>query len=128
MPMMVMAQWDVIEVPTAPQLQSSKEAFDVVEQMPSFPGGMSALQSYLATHTVYPENAAANGVQGRVIVQIVVEKTGKISDVWVVRSVHPLLDYEAMRVVRGMPRWNPGMQNGKPVPVKYTVPIAFKLS
>lgn len=101
--------------------------YDVVEQMPSFPGGQGALMSFLASHIVYPTVAQENGVQGRVVVGFVVEKNGSISLVNVVRSVDPALDKEAMRVVRAMPKWRPGMQNGEYVRVKYTVPIVFRL-
>ena len=101
--------------------------FDVVEQMPSFPGGMGALMSWLSQNIKYPVIAAENGVQGRVIVQFVVEKDGSITDVKVAKSVDPSLDKEAARVVSAMPKWTPGKQNGSAVRVKYTVPVTFKL-
>ena len=103
------------------------KVFDVVEQMPSFPGGQAALMQYLASNIKYPVVAEENGVQGRVIVQFVVGKDGSISQVKVVKSVDPSLDKEAARVVSSMPKWVPGKQNGQAVNVKYTVPVTFKL-
>ena len=100
---------------------------DVVEVMPSFPGGQSALMQYLNSNIKYPVVAQENGVQGRVVVSFVVEKDGSITDVRVVRSVDPSLDREAMRVVKSMPHWIPGKQNGSAVRVKYNVPVSFKL-
>ena len=104
-----------------------EKVFDVVEQMPQFPGGDAALFEYLSSHIKYPTIAEENGVQGRVIVTFVVERDGSITDVQVVKSVDPSLDKEASRVVKGMPRWIPGKQNGAPVRVKYTVPVTFRL-
>ena len=99
-----------------------QEIFDVVEKMPEFPGGNAALMSYLAKNIKYPTIAQENGTQGRVIVQFVVNKDGSIA-----RSVDPYLDKEALRVINSMPKWNPGMQRNKPVRVKYTVPVMFRL-
>ena len=101
--------------------------FTVVEQMPLFPGGDAALMAYLRDNIHYPTVAAENGVQGRVVVGFVVERDGSITDVNVLRSVDPSLDREAMRVVKGMPRWTPGKQNGSAVRVKYQVPVTFRL-
>ena len=101
--------------------------FDVVEQMPSFPGGPQALFEYLSKHIKYPVVAEENGVQGRVIVTFVVERDGSVTDVRVAKSVDASLDKEAVRVVSGMPRWIPGKQNGSAVRVKYTVPVTFRL-
>ena len=101
--------------------------FDVVEQMPQFPGGPAALMEFLSKNIKYPEEAYKNGIQGRVIVTFTVNKDGSISEAKVVKSVDPQLDEEALRVAYSMPNWNPGMQNGEPVNVKYTVPITFKL-
>ena len=92
-----------------------------------FPGGDAALMSYLANNIHYPTVAAENGVQGRVVVGFVVERDGSITDVSVLRGVDPSLDREAMRVVKSMPRWTPGKQNGSAVRVKYQVPVAFRL-
>ncbi len=110
-----------------PKPEVENKVFDVVEQMPSFPGGPSALMKYLSENTRYPVVAQENGVQGRVVVSFVVEKDGHITDVKVVRSVDPSLDKEAARVVKSMPSWIPGKQNGSAVRVKYNVPVSFKL-
>jgi len=101
--------------------------FEVVENMPDFPGGQAALMQYLAKNIKYPTIAQENGTQGRVIVQFVVNKDGSIVDAKVVRSVDPYLDKEALRVINTMPKWKPGMQRGKPVRVKFTVPVMFRL-
>lgn len=111
-----------------PQPVNSTRVYDVVEQMPSFPGGISGLMTYLNQNTRYPAVAQENGVQGRVVVSFVVGKDGHISDVTVLRSVDPSLDKEAIRVVRNMPRWTPGKQGGKPVRVRYNVPVSFRLN
>ena len=116
-----------IAAPEPPKPVEENKVFDVVEQMPSFPGGMGALMSWLSQNIKYPVIAAENGVQGRVIVQFVVEKDGSITDVKVAKSVDPSLDKEAARVVGSMPHWIPGKQNGSAVRVKYTVPVTFKL-
>ena len=113
--------------PPAPKPEVATKVFDVVEEMPSFPGGNGALMSYLSSNVKYPVVAQENGVQGRVIVSFVVERDGSISDVKVARSVDPSLDREAQRVVKSMPRWTPGKQNGQTVRVKYTVPVVFRL-
>ena len=106
---------------------TSGKPFDVVEQMPQFPGGPAALMEFLSKNVKYPQEAYKNGIQGRVIVTFVINKDGSISDAKVVKSVDPQLDEEALRVVHSMPNWIPGRQNGEPVNVKYTVPITFKL-
>ena len=113
--------------PPAPKPEVSNKVFDVVEEMPSFPGGQAALMSFLSSNIKYPVVAQENGVQGRVIVGFVVERDGSITDVKVMRSVDPSLDREAQRVVKAMPRWKPGKQNGSAVRVKYTVPVTFRL-
>lgn len=113
--------------PPAPKPEVATKVFDVVEEMPSFPGGNAALMSYLNSNTKYPVVAQENGVQGRVIISFVVERDGSISDVKVARSVDPSLDREAQRVVKSIPRWTPGKQNGQTVRVKYTVPVVFRL-
>ncbi len=117
---------EVIAQPEPPKEEETK-VFDVVEQMPSFPGGPSALMQYLSSNIKYPVVAEENGVQGRVIVTFVVEKDGSITDVRVVKGVDPSLDKEAQRVVKSMPKWIPGKQNGAAVRVKYTVPVTFRL-
>ena len=113
--------------PPAPKPEVSNKVFDVVEEMPSFPGGQGALMAFLSSNIKYPVVAQENGVQGRVIVGFVVERDGSITDVKIMRSVDPSLDREAQRVVKAMPKWKPGKQNGSAVRVKYTVPVVFRL-
>ena len=117
---------DLKQVVTQAEPEPEK-IFDMVEQMPTFPGGNAELMSFLAKNIKYPTIAQENGTQGRVIVQFVVEKDGSIADARVARGVDPYLDKEALRVIKSMPHWIPGKQNGKPVRVKYTVPVMFKL-
>lgn len=111
-----------------PQPVNRNSVYDVVEQMPSFPGGISGLRTYLNQNIRYPAEAQENCVQGRVVVSFVVGKDGHISDVTVLRSVDPSLDKEAVRVIRNMPRWTPGKQGGEPVRVRYNVPVSFRLN
>lgn len=118
---------DVIAEPEPPKHEEENKVFDIVEQQPLFPGGSAALVKYLSENTKYPVVAQENGVQGRVTVQFVVEKDGSISDVHVLRGVDPSLDKEAVRVVKSMPRWTPGKQNGITVRVNYRVPVLFRL-
>jgi len=103
------------------------DVFDVVEEMPQYPGGPQALFKFLSENVKYPAEAEKAGIQGRVIATFVVEKDGSISQPTVVKSVNPLLDAEAIRVISAMPNWIPGKQNGKVVRVKYTVPLSFNL-
>ena len=117
---------EVIAQPEPPKEEETK-VFDVVEQMPSFPGGPSALMQFLSSNIKYPVVAEENGVQGRVVCTFVVERDGSITDVRVIKSVDPSLDKEAVRVVKSMPKWIPGKQNGSAVRVKYTVPVTFRL-
>lgn len=118
---------DVIAEPEPPKHEEENKVFDIVEQQPLFPGGPAALMKYLSENTKYPVVAQENGVQGRVTVQFVVEKDGSISDVHVLRGVDPSLDKEAVRVVKSMPRWTPGKQNGITVRAHYRVPVLFRL-
>lgn len=115
----------VVAVPT--DSVAKDEVFMVAEQMPEFPGGMKELLKFLQDNLKYPESAMKNNLQGRVIVQFVVEKDGTPTEFNVVRAVNPDLDAEALRVLKTMPKWKPGMQRGEAVRVKYTVPVAFKL-
>lgn len=115
-----------IAQPEPPKVEENK-VFTTVEQMPSFPGGDAALMQWLSNNVRYPAVAEENGIQGRVIVSFVVEKNGSITDVQVVRGKDPSLDREAVRVVKAMPNWVPGKQNGQAVRVKYNVPITFRL-
>ncbi len=101
------------------------KVYDMVEKMPSFPGGSEALKEYLKKNTRYPNPDAC--IQGRVVVVFVVDEKGNLSDVKVARSVEPSLDAEAVRVVKSMPRWNPGIEKGKAVKVRYTLPVTFRL-
>lgn len=110
-----------------PPKEEENKVFDVVEEQPSFPGGQGALMQWLRDNIKYPVIAAENGIEGRVIVQFVVSKSGSISNVAVVRGVDPSLDKEAVRVVSNMPNWTPGKQNGTTVNVRYTLPVTFKL-
>ena len=103
------------------------DVFDVVEEMPQYPGGPQELFKFLSENVQYPAEAEKAGIQGRVILTFVVEKDGSISKPTVVKSVDPLLDAEAVRVISAMPNWKPGKQNGKVVRVKYTVPLSFNL-
>ena len=115
-----------VEVPV--EEEEEEVVFVIVEKMPEFPGGQQALFKYLSENVKYPVIAQENGIQGRVICQFVVNKDGSIVDVEVVRSGgDPSLDKEAVRVIKTMPKWKPGKQRGKPVRVKYTVPVNFKL-
>ena len=102
-------------------------AFAVVEDKPVFPGGDAALMKFIADNTKYPEIAKENGIQGRVFIQFVIDKTGRVTKVQVAKGVDPYLDAEAKRVVAMLPNWSPGKQRGKAVPVTFVVPINFKL-
>lgn len=110
------------------QTKKNDMVFDVVEVMPQYPGGQIAMLKYIMENIKYPEQAIKEGIQGRVTVRFIVEKDGSISDVRPVLSVHPLLNKEAVRVVESMPKWTPATQNGKPVRVRYNVPVMFKLN
>ena len=105
---------------------AGEDFYQVVEEMPQFPGGVKALMDYLKTNVKYPEAAKAAKIEGRVTTSFIVGEDGVIRDVKVLRSVSPELDAEAIRVMSSMPKWEPGKQDGKPVPVRYTVPINFK--
>ena len=107
--------------------ETKNEVFMVVEQMPEFPGGDIALLNFIRQQVKYPAESMEKNEQGRVICQFVVDKIGNIRDIEVLRGISPLLDQEAMRVLKAMPRWKPGMQKGVPVDVRYTVPIRFSL-
>jgi periplasmic protein TonB len=105
--------------------EDENEVYGFVDQMPEFPGGEKALRKWITTNLKYPKIAADKGIKGKVYVNFVVEKDGSISNAHVVNSVHPLLDKEALRVINSLPRWNIGLQGGKPVRVSYTIPINF---
>ena len=117
----------VVEKPVEKPVEKTEEVFQSVEQMPQFPGGEVALMKFLQSHINYPPMAAENGVQGRVVVQFVVDKTGRVGEVIIARSVDKDLDKEAVRVCKSLPKFTPGRQNGQPVSVWYTLPVTFKL-
>ena len=116
----------VVEPKVEPEAKP-EVVFKSVEQMPQFPGGEAALMKYLASHINYPIMAAENNIQGRVVVQFVIDKTGRVGEVTLVRSVDKDLDNEAIRVCKSLPKFTPGRQNGQPVSVWYTLPVTFKL-
>ena len=117
----------VVEKPVEKPKEAVAQVFHSVEQMPQFPGGEAALMKFLQSHINYPPMAVENGVQGRVVVQFVVDKTGKVGEVVVVRNVDKDLDKEAVRVCKSLPKFTPGRQNGQAVAVWYTLPVTFKL-
>ena len=110
-----------------PKKNTDREVFDVVEQMPEYPGGLVELMKYISMNVHYPEAAMKTGTQGRVVVQFIIEEDGTVSDARVVQRVSDELDAEALRVVSAMPKWTPGRQKGQPVRVKYTMPVTFRL-
>ena len=122
-----------VEAYVAPVMKQEEESdeerqiFMVVESMPEFPGGESALYKYLAENIKYPQMAKESGIQGRVFVTFVVERDGSVTDVRVLRGIGGGCDEEAIRVVKGMPKWSPGKQRGKPVRVQYNLPVKFTL-
>ena len=117
----------IVEKPVETPKEVKQEIFTAVEQMPQFPGGDAALMKYLSSHINYPPMAAENNVQGKVILQFVVGTDGRVGEVKIARSVDKDLDKEAMRVVKSLPKFIPGRQNGQAVPVWYTLPVSFKL-
>lgn len=117
--------YDVVTVEPEPE---EEEIFMVVEDQPEFPGGTAALLEYLRKNIKYPAICRENNIQGRVLVTFIVNKDGAIVEPEVVKSVNPSLDKEALRVISQMPNWKPGSQRGKPVRVKYTVPVNFRLN
>lgn len=119
-------QNNIVEHETTSENYDDK-VFDVVEQFPSFPGGNGKLSEFLSQNVRYPVVAAENGIEGRVIVRFIVERDGSVSNVEVAKGAEASLDKEAVRVVKMMPKWNPGKQNGKAVRVNFNVPISFKL-
>ena len=111
----------------APEVEE-EEVYIIVEQMPGFPGGEEALLKYISDHMEYPTMAIERGIEGRVTVRFVVNKDGYVENVEVIRGVHELLDKEAVRVIKSLPRWNPGKQNGVAVAVYYNIPVNFTLN
>ncbi|MFC0876523.1 energy transducer TonB [Saccharicrinis sp. FJH2] len=119
---------DFVDINTEDEEIDENVVFQIVEKMPSFPGGEAAMMKFLSDNIKYPTIAQENGIQGRVYVNFVVSKTGEISNIKVVRGVDPALDQEAIRVVKSMPKWEPGEQRGKPVNVSFMLPINFVLN
>ena len=117
---------DLKQVVTQAEPEPEK-VFDMVEQMPQFPGGQAEMMQFISKNMKYPTIAQENGTQGRVTCQFVVGADGRVRDVNVLRGVDPYLDKEAVRVIMSMPKWIPGKQNGKAVSVKYTIPVVFRL-
>ena len=111
----------------AKETSDPSRVFDVVEEMPKFPGGDEGMMQFLNSEVKYPEEASKKGKQGRVVVTFIVNEDGSISESKVVKSVDPELDAEAIRVVNAMPKWTPGKQNGHVVRVKFTIPVTFRL-
>jgi len=107
--------------------EESEEPFIIVEQMPEFPGGQSELLKFISSRLIYPQYAVENGIQGTVYLRFVIDKFGAVGDVTVLRKLHPLLDEEAIKVIRQMPRWKPGRQGGREIAVSYTLPVRFAL-
>ena len=118
----VLAQKTVVS-----QKDQKEEPFNVVEDMPAFPGGMEAMIQFLSSNIQYPADAQKQKVDGRVLVNFVVEKDGSITEVKVIKPAFPSLDAEAIRVVKAMPKWKPGYQKGQAVRVQFTMPINFSL-
>ena len=114
------------DAPEAVVPDGDDKVYDIVEQQPEFPGGSSAMAKWLGDNIKYPAEAAKKGIEGRVIVQFVVGSDGTVGNVNIMRGVDPLLDKEAVRVINAMPKWTPGKQDGKPVAVKYTIPVTFR--
>ena len=112
---------------SAPKKVFKGKVYDLVDEMPSFPGGLEELYKWIDNNVQYPAVARENGIEGRVILKFIVEKDGSLSDSTVIRSVHPIVDREALRLVGQMPKWNPGKRAGVPVRVRYCLPIKFKL-
>lgn len=128
LPQPIIEYSDLPEPPPEKKKTDADEVFVVVEEQPQFPGGIEAMMQFLKENIHYPKEAHEKGIQGRVIVNFVIMKDGSIDTVNVVRGVDPLLDAEAVRVVEAMPKWEPGMQRGQAVKVRYTLPIVFRLN
>lgn len=118
-------QWRTAVIKPTADPDSSK-IFGAAEEMPSYPGGEKALMQYIKDNTYYPEEMCEGAAQGRVMVGFVINEDGSISDVKVLKSLTPECDEVAVKIVKGMPKWNPGKQNGKAVKTKYTVPVSFR--
>ena len=117
-----------IEAAEPAPVSTPTNVFTFVEQMPEFPGGNSAMYNFISKNMVYPSEAQENNEQGKVVVQFVVMNDGQVQDATVVRGVSPAIDKEALRIIKIMPRWQPGKQNGKPVNVRFVLPLTFSLN
>ena len=119
----------VLSAPMVPITKAdSDKVFAAVEQSPDFPGGMNKFYLYITTNVRYPENARKKNIQGKVFVTFIVERDGSLSNVRVARGVSEDIDAEAVRVIQASPKWNPGLQNGVPVRVVFTMPLSFILN
>ncbi|MCQ2300630.1 MAG: energy transducer TonB [Bacteroidales bacterium] len=121
------AQSDAKATTKANDATAEEEVFLIVEQEAEFPGGLDALSKYLSANLTYPQEARDANVEGKVIVQFVIEKNGKVSNIKVLRDIGSGCGEEAVRVIKGMPRWKPGQQRGKPVRCQFTLPVNFQL-
>ena len=118
---------DVVVKDSTSKVSSENKVFETMDQKPEFPGGRQGLMIFLSQNLTYPKEAEKNRIEGKVLVQFVVNRDGSIVDSRVIKSVHPLLDAEALRVVNLMPKWKPGEVKGKPVRVRYALPVTFKI-
>ena len=118
---------EITDESSAPKKEFTGKVYDLVDEMPSFPGGLEELYKWIDNNVQYPAVARENGIEGRVILKFIVEKDGTLSDSTVIHSVHPMVDREALRLVGQMPKWNPGKRAGIPVRVRYCLPLKFKL-
>lgn len=125
--LLLMANTKVSAQQVTGQRASTDTIYDVVDVMPEYPGGMPALMNYIATNVQYPTEAKDHNIEGRVMVGFVIEKDGSVTDVEVLRSIGYGCDQEAIRVVNGMPRWQPGIKDGQPVRVHFNLPFSFRL-
>ncbi|MCM1311544.1 MAG: energy transducer TonB [Bacteroides sp.] len=119
--------YERVDTSENPSAEEPEPVYQVVERMPEFQGGMEALMKFLSRNLKYPSAALDAGIQGRVLVSFTVDTDGSVINPTIMKSVHPVLDLEAIRVALSMPKWNAGMQKGKTVKVKYTVPVAFRI-
>lgn len=122
----IFAQSNVMVNSPDTDLSKSDEIFEVVDENPTFPGGDSAMMEFLRKNLKYPKKAIKNNIQGRILMSFVVAKDGSITNVKIQKEAHPLLNKEAMRIVKKMPKWKPGKKNGKVVRVRFTLPITFR--
>jgi protein TonB len=113
--------------PVTPEIPVEEKVFVSVEEMPEYPGGNQALLKYISENLIYPQDAQINNIQGRVILKFVVNRNGSVDRIEIIRSIDSLLDNEAIRVVKTLPKFKPGKQGGMPVPVWFSLPVLFKI-